>query len=162
MIQGDPLSPTIFNVVVGAVVRHWLQLATQAAERRGERGREGRHQAALFYADDGILASSDPWWLQWAFTQLVGLFDIVGLKTKCKKTVSMTCRPCSTPINRSEETYGHTMTGDGLTPRERKRERVMCGDCGKEMAVGSLDSHRMTQHGKAREKHDVQTVTMTS
>ena len=55
------------------------------------------------------------------------------------------------PGNRSEETYGHTMTGDGPTPRERKRERVTCGDCGKEMAAGSLDSHRMTQHGKARE-----------
>ena len=39
--QGDPLSPTIFNVVVDAVVRHWLQIATQEAERRGERGREG-------------------------------------------------------------------------------------------------------------------------
>ena len=26
--QGDPISPTIFNVVVDAVVRHWLQLAT--------------------------------------------------------------------------------------------------------------------------------------
>ena len=30
--QGDPLSPTIFNVVVDAVVRHWLQIATQEAE----------------------------------------------------------------------------------------------------------------------------------
>ena len=131
MTQGDPLSPTIFNVVVDAVVRHWLQIATQEAERRGERGREGRHQTALFYADDGMIASSDPRWLQWAFTQLVRLFDRVGLKTNCKKTVSMTCRPCSTPGNRSEEKYGHTMTGDGTTPRERKRERVTCGDCGK-------------------------------
>ena len=33
--QGDPLSPTIFNVVVDAVVRHWLLLATQEVERRG-------------------------------------------------------------------------------------------------------------------------------
>ena len=41
--QGDPLSPTIFNVVVDAVVRHWLQIATQEAERRGERGREDQH-----------------------------------------------------------------------------------------------------------------------
>ena len=83
--QGDPLSPTIFNVVVDAVVRHWLLLATHEAERRGERGREGRHQAALFYADEGMIASSDPQWLQWAFMQLVGLFNRVGLKTNCKK-----------------------------------------------------------------------------
>ena len=80
----------------------------------------------------------------------LGIFDRVGLKTNQKKTVSMTCRPCSTPGNRSDETYGHTMTRDGPTPRERKRERVTCGDCGLEVAVGSLDSHCMTQHGKAR------------
>ena len=46
--QGDPLSPTIFNVVVDAVVRHWVTLAVEEAETRGERGRKGRHQAALF------------------------------------------------------------------------------------------------------------------
>ena len=109
-------------------------------------------QAALFYSDDGMLASSDPRWLQWAFTQLLGLFDRVGLKNNCNKTVSMNCRPCSTPGNRSEETYIHIMTGDGPKPRERKRERVTCGDCGREMAAGSLDSHRMTQHGKARDR----------
>ena len=44
------------------------------------------------------------------------------------------------------------MTGDGPKPRERNRERVTCGDCGQEMASRSLDSHRMTQHGKARER----------
>ena len=85
MTQGDPLSPTIFYVVVDALVCHWLTIAVQEAERRGERGREGRHQAALFYADDGMLASSYPQWLQWAFTQLVGIFDRVGLKTNCNK-----------------------------------------------------------------------------
>ena len=83
--QGDPLSPTIFNVVVDAVVRHWLTITVKEAEKRGERGREDRHQAALFYADDGMLVSSNPQWLQWAFTQLVGLFDRVGLKTNCGK-----------------------------------------------------------------------------
>ena len=62
--QGDPLSTIIFNVVVDAVVRHWLKLATQEAERRGERGREGRYQAVLFYADNGMIALSDPRWLQ--------------------------------------------------------------------------------------------------
>ena len=58
--QGDPLSPTIFNVVVDAVVRHCLTIAAKEAERRGEQGREVRHQVALFYAEDGMLAPSDP------------------------------------------------------------------------------------------------------
>ena len=36
--QGNPLSPTIFNMVVDGVVRHWLHLATQEAERGGNGG----------------------------------------------------------------------------------------------------------------------------
>ena len=36
--QGDPLSPTIFNVVVDAVVRHWVNLSVEEAETRGSRG----------------------------------------------------------------------------------------------------------------------------
>ena len=58
--QGDPLSPTIFNVVVDSVVRHWVTLAVEDAEKRGERGKEGSHQASLFYADDGMVALYDP------------------------------------------------------------------------------------------------------
>ena len=129
--QGDPLSPTIFNVVVDAVVRHWVTLAVTEADTRGEQEREGRHQSALFYADDGMLALSDPQCLQWAFTQLVGLFDRVGLNTNTGKTFGMTCRPCTAAVNRSEEAYGRLMTGEGPTFRDRKRERVKCGDSGK-------------------------------
>ena len=33
--QGDPLSPTIFNVVVDAVVRHWLEGLKAAKEEKG-------------------------------------------------------------------------------------------------------------------------------
>ena len=62
--QGDPLSPTIFNVVVDAVLRHWVTVMLERAEEQGERGQEGRHQAALFYADDGMVASLYPRWIQ--------------------------------------------------------------------------------------------------
>ena len=58
--QGDPLSPTVFNVVVDAVVRHWVTGVIADAQERGNLGKEGRHQAALFYADDGMVTSSDP------------------------------------------------------------------------------------------------------
>ena len=58
--QGDLLSPTIFNVVVYAMVRHWVTVVIEGAEERGEHGKEERHQAALFYADNGMVALSDP------------------------------------------------------------------------------------------------------
>ena len=147
MTQGDPLSPTFFNVVVDAVVCHWVTLAVEEAEKRGK---EGRHQAALFYADDGMVASSNPRWLQWDFNALVGLFDCVGLHTNMGKTVSMTCRPFPTAGNQSEVAYRRKMTGKGLTYLERKREQVECGDYGKGMAAGSLEAHRMVQHGKVK------------
>ena len=36
--QGDPLSPTIFNVVVDAVFRHWLEVLKTAKEEKGATG----------------------------------------------------------------------------------------------------------------------------
>ena len=44
------------------------------------------------------------------------------------------------------------MTGEGLTYLERKRERLECRDCGKELVMGSLDIHGMTQHIKTKER----------
>ena len=61
--QGDSLSPTIFNVVLDAVVQHWVNGIVEEAEARGETVREGQHQAALFYTNDCMVVSSDPAWL---------------------------------------------------------------------------------------------------
>ena len=63
MTQGNLMSPIIFNVVVDAVVRHWVNGIVEEAEARRETGREGRHQAALFYAEYGMVVSSDPAWI---------------------------------------------------------------------------------------------------
>ena len=60
MTQGDLLSPTIFNVVGDAVVWHWVNGLVDEAEAKGETGREGRPQSEVFYADDGMVVSSDP------------------------------------------------------------------------------------------------------
>ena len=78
MTQGDPMSPTIFNVVVDAVIRHWVHGIMEEAEAQGETGREGRHQPTLFYANDGMVTLSDPAWLQGAFTALVGCWENTG------------------------------------------------------------------------------------
>ena len=125
MTQVDPLSPTIFNVVVDAVVRHWVNGVMEEAEARGETGQEGRHQAALFYADNGMVVLSEPAWLQGAFTALVGLFERVGLQKNVRKTVSMVCHPCQAGVgNRTEDAYGRRITGEGRSYAERYRERV--------------------------------------
>ena len=48
----------------------------------------------MFYANDGMVVSSDPAWIQGAFSALVAIFDRVGLRTNVNKTVSMACHPC--------------------------------------------------------------------
>ena len=124
MTQGDPLSPTIFNVVVDAVVRHWVTLAMAEAEKQGERGDEGRHQSVLFYTDEGMVALYDPRWIQWSFDTLAIMFEGVGLQTNVGKTVSMVCRPCQAAGTQPEAEYGRRITGGVPTYRERQKGRV--------------------------------------
>ena len=60
------------------------------------RAEEGNQQltakAELFYANYGMLVSTDPGWLQSAFDKLMGIFDRVVLRTNVCKTVGMVCR----------------------------------------------------------------------
>ena len=111
MTQGDPLSPTIFNVVVNAVVRYWVTGFIADVEKRGERGKEGRHQTDLLYADDGIFTLSDIRWLQGAFRTLVSLFYSVNLQKNVGNIVSMVCHPCQVAGNLPEAAYGRRVTG---------------------------------------------------
>ena len=150
--QGDPLSPTIFNVVVDVVVRHWVMDVIAEAEAQGGLVKEGRHQTALFYANDGMVASSDPGWLQGAFNTLVGLFYSVGLWINAGKTVGMVYHPCQVDRNLTTEAYGRRVTGVGPTYRERLKGQVACGKCGYILAVGSMPSHLMTQRGRAERR----------
>ena len=60
---------------------------------RGGRGKEGMHQAALFYEDNDMVALSHPRWLHGTFNTLVGLFDRVGLQTNTAKIVGMVFHP---------------------------------------------------------------------
>ena len=85
-----------------------------------------------------------------SITALVGLFDMVGLRTNFGKTVSMVCHPCqATAGNRTQEAYGRIVTVEGRSYTERQREQVECTECGEQLAVGSMSSHLMTRHGKA-------------
>ena len=88
-------------MVVDAVVRHWVTGVFSDVEERGDLGKEGMHQAAHFYSDNGMVASYDPCWLQGAFNILVDLFDTVGLGINIRKTVGMVCHPCQAAGNLS-------------------------------------------------------------
>ena len=47
---GDVMSPTVFNIVVDAVIRHWKHVHSPV---------EFEELALLFYADDGMITGID-------------------------------------------------------------------------------------------------------
>ena len=80
----------------------------------------------------------------------------VGLLNKFGKKVSMVCHPCRLGAgNRTEDAYGRRVTGVGRSYAERQQERVARGECGEVLAVRSMSSHLMNQHGKAASRRQL-------
>ena len=128
--QGDPLPPTIFNLVVDEVVRHWVTVMVEGADKWSGSGQEGRYQNALFYVDDGMVALSDPRFLQGDFSTLLGMLDRVVLKTNVGKKAVMVFRPCQAAGKRSKAAYRRRITGAGPSYWERQWVWVQCTECG--------------------------------
>ena len=117
--QGDPLSSTIFIVVVDAVIRHWLKVVTPTGAGTGGLGLRIIDLVAYFYADDKLVASTQPDRIQRAFDVFTGLFDRVGLRKNTAKTVNMVYQPCHATRGVSEAAYVRRVTGEGPTFWER-------------------------------------------
>ena len=65
----------------------------------------------FFYADDGVVNSTDLGWIQTAFDTMTILFDRVGMRKNIKKTVGMVCHPCQAPGVRADKDYTWQITG---------------------------------------------------
>ena len=105
------------------------------------------HRYTFFYADDGLVAWTDPVWLQGPFDTLTGLFDRVGLRKNAYKTVSMIFRPFQEAGTHLEGAYKWRVMGKGLTYRSRQRLIIQYPQFCEELVAGSLAVHRQTQHG---------------
>ena len=121
-------------------------MGMDATAQEGLRWRVSGRQV-LFYADDGYLGSTDREWLQAALDALIPLFERVGLKTNVAKTKSMVCFPGTIRHACLAVAYKRRMDGVGPSYRARKRQRLSCDICGKEMAANSLMKHMQMQHG---------------
>ena len=78
-------------------------------------------KAKFLYADTGMVASNELWWLQTSFDALTGLFDRVWLKTNVRKTLGIVCHPCRAAGVQAEKTYTRRMTGTGRIYMERQQ-----------------------------------------
>ena len=119
--------------------------------RRAEEGHQRlTAKAVLFYANEGMVESIEPEWIQSSFDTLIRLFDRVGLWTKVHKTVEMVCRPCRAAGVQADKAYTRRMTREGKTFKEWQRERVICPEFWKDMSKGTLVMHRQTQYSVAK------------
>lgn len=148
-IQGCILSPTGFNIILDAIIRNWLAtiIEDDGVVANAGLGRLIAELLAVFFADDGLVASRDPVFLQKGFDILTDLFRRVGLRTNVEKTKFMTCLPGYISSSLSSEAYLHRMTGLGDNLRQRKKRKVSCPHCQKELTTGALPHHLRTQHG---------------
>ena len=145
--QGDLFSPQEFNINLDCVIRHWKTLTLNDEGAPDPHGLTVAERLTLFYADDGLLSSIHPEWLQRALDLLVGLFRRIGLETNVGKTATMTCYPGRVPNEWSHHAYKRRLTGDGDSSKDRKRQRVECPECQKSLAKSSLKQHLRKQHG---------------
>ena len=111
--HGKPLSPTIFNMVVDAVIRHWATRVTGEDSIMEGFGRAVQKLSALFYVECGLLASPRPSRLQESLETPTGLFVQVSLRTNVAQMVGIVCQPLRYAGIQSEEVYQRRMTGEG-------------------------------------------------
>ena len=107
--QGCIFSPRYFNIIVDAVVHHWLSLTLDDAGDiiANGLGHTITNRLTLFYADDGAIGARDPTWLQQAIDVLASLFLRVGLETNTSKTQTMNCLPGHIATQQSLTGYKH-------------------------------------------------------
>ena len=113
--HGDPVPPTIFNIVIDAVVWGKLQEVCGPQESLNGLGWAARDQDTVLYADYDCIALRNPIWVQGMLKALVQLFEQVGLYTNLGKTKSMTFIPRLLWFQIGKDAYKRQATGKGST-----------------------------------------------
>ena len=139
--QGDVDSPIIFNIIIDAVLRKWKKEERYGGSR------------AMFYADDGLIENNNNKCLQRDLTNIIKLFELLGLKTNESKTKFMVVRGPEAPKALKQEAYNRMKTGEGKSYLEKRKEEVECSICRKRMKGGSIKRHMLQQHGKETERY---------
>jgi len=147
-ITGSVLGPLIFDVVVDSVVRHWMTIVVEDGGTSAMTGLAVKELLLPFCADDGMIASRDPAWLQEALTVLVALFRRAGLEIHVKKTKVMICHPGFIKTHFSDARCKRRITGEGPSPQQLKKTAVAFPRCNKKMNKASLSVHMETIHGE--------------
>ena len=128
------MSPVIFNIMVDSVVKHWRFVHSN------EMG-----ETPIFYADDGLIAGTNPALIQRYFDTMILGFDSLGLKMNAIKTEFMVATGTSMANKLSTVAYNRKITGAGKSHRERQAEKLCCTLCGSICARANMTKHQKTR-----------------
>ena len=117
-------------MVVDSFIRHWVMVEKLTEPGTGGLGLTIIYLAAYLYAEDVLVAPTQPERLHRAFDVLTGLFDRLGLRKNTAKMIGMVCQPCHVPGGMSDEAYARRATGKGPTFQERHQRRLELTECG--------------------------------
>ena len=127
--QGDIISPTIFNIMIDAVVR----VLEQEIKKR-EKSIVTTSQ--IFYADDGYIAGVDECRVQETMNDAVLLFERLGLYINCEKTKLMVGDIGKLQTQISKEAYDRRVTGRGKVYELRMTKKLIVQYAGKRCKRG--------------------------
>ena len=132
---GDVISPTVFNVLVDAILRQW-----EYAHRPTPLS-----ELALFYVDDGAITGTDAQRVQASLDLIARGFESFGLTMNAAKTKFMVMSGGKRLTRISRTAYRRQLTGEGPTYRDRALAKVQCLQCGAVVARQHLQKHRTTK-----------------
>ena len=146
MIQGDPVYPTVFNIVVDELVRVVLMEVYRTQEAQYGLGWAAREHNKLLFVYNGLIAGHNPIWIQTTLTADVRTFDRVGLQKNLGKTEATVCIPGFIWGKQRVGAYKRRETGEVSTFIDWKETRVSCEYCKTTMSEFSLLHHMERAH----------------
>ena len=100
----------------------------------------------VFYADDGIIGSRDPEWLQGDKNVLFGIFRRFRLMTNVEKSKTMTFQLGVIHTGMPERVLSRRSKGEGGTYQDRLQRRISFPDFGLYLTDGFMTAHRRKLH----------------
>lgn len=92
--QGGPLLAMLFNIIINSLVHTWMQLTYETLDDpEGKLANCIEMLFAIFYVDNGCIASRNADFLQEELEILVKMFKRADLTTNTKNTQTMVCTP---------------------------------------------------------------------
>ncbi len=143
--QGGPLSAKLFNIVLNVVVQEWIRLMCMTNnDAEGDLAKCIAGVFAVFYVNNGYIASRNTEFLQEALNILVKTFKHINLATNTKKTQAMICTPGKIRVQLPKDSY--KCMHKGVAAGEELQRAVVCHVCNKALQAKSSLPHLSSTH----------------